>query len=165
MFPRGLHLRTAEEFGRFNLLLHRMTKEVRYARCLFDGGHVDSLDDISVYAQLAQNFDSVSREGDQRPVDAPQGESSPAEGRASPLAKEPAAVQQEETMNHPTIEYTPNGVTVEGVLVGRPSRISAKQWIEFWEDIKTFSSHGLTYQDGWDKGYEEGLKEGRDDDA
>jgi hypothetical protein len=43
------------------LQVHRVTKETRYA-CNFDrGGHQDSLEDISVYAQMAAETDDQRR--------------------------------------------------------------------------------------------------------
>jgi hypothetical protein len=64
-FPRGLTLRTAVDFNRFVLFLHQVTKVSRYAQCMARGhGHQDSLDDLSIYAQLLQHFDSVVEERD-----------------------------------------------------------------------------------------------------
>jgi hypothetical protein len=60
-FPNGLELRTAEDFNRFALFVHLGTKLNRYAQQIKKGGHVDSLDDLSVYAQLLQQFDSLAR--------------------------------------------------------------------------------------------------------
>jgi hypothetical protein len=60
MFPDGLHLKNRADFNRFALLILIVTKAGRYATCLSQGrGHVDSLDDLSVYAQLLQRFDSI----------------------------------------------------------------------------------------------------------
>lgn len=60
MFPDGLHLKTSVDFNRFALLLYCVTKTGRYAQCLAQGkGHEDSLDDLSVYAQLLQRFDAI----------------------------------------------------------------------------------------------------------
>jgi hypothetical protein len=65
LFPRGLTLRTAVDFNRFVLLVHQVTKVSRYAQCMARGqGHQDSLDDLSIYAQLLQHFDSVVGERD-----------------------------------------------------------------------------------------------------
>jgi hypothetical protein len=61
-FPQGLHLKTPEDFNRFVLFVHMSTKMGRYAQALVRGsGHPDSLDDLSVYAQLEQNSDSRAR--------------------------------------------------------------------------------------------------------
>jgi hypothetical protein len=49
-------LKGAEEFNRFALLLQIIHKVSRYARAM-DAGHVDSLDDIAVYAQMLQEYD------------------------------------------------------------------------------------------------------------
>lgn len=57
MFPDGLYLTTPEEFNRFHLLVMMMSKLSRYAATLNKGGHVDSLNDIAVYAMLARECD------------------------------------------------------------------------------------------------------------
>jgi hypothetical protein len=59
MFPDGLKLSTAEEFNRFALFIHVHGKVMRYAQNMLRGGHADSLDDISVYAQLMRECDDV----------------------------------------------------------------------------------------------------------
>lgn len=57
MFPDGVTLKTEEDFNRFGILIHLIGKMTRYAAS-FDGeGHSDSLDDISVYAQMLQELD------------------------------------------------------------------------------------------------------------
>jgi hypothetical protein len=61
MFPQGVTLETEEEFNRFTLLINIVHKATRYARGLKAGGHIDSLDDIAVYAQMAQEFDDEQR--------------------------------------------------------------------------------------------------------
>lgn len=57
MFPDGIILRSAEEFNRMHLLIMMMSKLSRYAAMLTKGGHVDSLNDIAVYAMLARECD------------------------------------------------------------------------------------------------------------
>jgi len=57
MFPGGVYLETAKEFSRFNLLLQIHGKLNRYATRFKQGGHADSLDDISVYAQILRRVD------------------------------------------------------------------------------------------------------------
>lgn len=60
-FPRGLNLHTADDFNRFHLFVLMGSKLSRYAMMLTAGGHVDSLDDLSVYSQMLQQFDSLAR--------------------------------------------------------------------------------------------------------
>jgi hypothetical protein len=62
MFPDGITLKSPEEFNRFALFLQIIHKQTRYAHSVLDGGHADSLDDTSVYAQLLQEFDNDCRE-------------------------------------------------------------------------------------------------------
>lgn len=58
-FPKGIVLETEEHFNRFHLFLHLLNKTSRYAQMLQRGGHVDSLDDLSVYAMMAQECDAM----------------------------------------------------------------------------------------------------------
>lgn len=57
LFPNGITLKTAEEFNRFALFLQIVHKQSRYAQNVTSGGHADSLDDISVYAQMLREYD------------------------------------------------------------------------------------------------------------
>jgi hypothetical protein len=59
MFPDGLDLRTQSDFTRYALLNQIHTKLMRYASRFHEGGHADSLDDISVYAQMLKHADEV----------------------------------------------------------------------------------------------------------
>lgn len=61
MFPNGVTLRTAEEFNRFAIFVQLVAKLTRYGQSFADGGHVDSLDDTSVYAQMLQEYDREIR--------------------------------------------------------------------------------------------------------
>lgn len=56
-FPRGIVLATIEEFNRYSCFKEIVTRLGRYAFNFDTGGHKDSLDDISVYAQLLQELD------------------------------------------------------------------------------------------------------------
>lgn len=67
LFPRGITLRTAEEFNRFALFLQLQHKQSRYANSILTGGHADSLDDITVYAQMTQEFDHAQRKKNKSP--------------------------------------------------------------------------------------------------
>ena len=57
IFPGGLELRTPEDFNRFAIFNRIHDKLLRYANRFYDGGHADSLDDISIYAQLLRHAD------------------------------------------------------------------------------------------------------------
>lgn len=57
IFPNGINLQTEEEFNRFALLLHIIDKMTRYANSFHQGGHQDSLDDVSIYAQMLREYD------------------------------------------------------------------------------------------------------------
>ena len=110
LFPRGLTLRTSVDFNRFVLLVHQVTKVSRYAQCMAKGqGHPDSLDDISVYAQLLQHFDSLvvervaqeraaqERREEAQPERPEEPESqSPAQPEARPEAPQPPPVETQE---------------------------------------------------------------------
>ena len=64
MFPDGLSLKGPEDFNRFAMFLQITHKVTRYAKSIeFDqGGHQDSLDDISNYAQMMAEYDDIARE-------------------------------------------------------------------------------------------------------
>ena len=57
MFPDGIVLRSREEFNRLHLIVMMMSKLSRYAATTLKGGHVDSLNDLAVYAMLARECD------------------------------------------------------------------------------------------------------------
>ena len=59
MFPEGITLNGPEDFTRFALLIHAHGKLLRYSSRFHDGGHEDSLDDLSVYSQLLSHADEV----------------------------------------------------------------------------------------------------------
>ena len=61
LFPEGITLKTAEEFNRFCLFLQLQHKMSRYAHSVKTGGHADSLDDITVYAQMTAEYDDEKR--------------------------------------------------------------------------------------------------------
>lgn len=66
MFPDGLNLVSPADFTRFGLLNRIHDKLLRYAANFNQGGHADTLDDISVYAQLLKHADEVNQQGDKR---------------------------------------------------------------------------------------------------
>lgn len=57
LLPDGIHLITSEDFNRFALFMQLIHKHSRYAHSILSGGHSDSLDDISVYSQMLQEYD------------------------------------------------------------------------------------------------------------
>lgn len=54
MFPTGIVLDSAAEFRRFSTFVMCVTKLMRYAAVLDDGGHEDSARDLTVYAAMLQ---------------------------------------------------------------------------------------------------------------
>lgn len=56
LFPNGVKLKTPVDQARYSLLSFIVSKLVRYCNN-FEFGHEDSLDDISVYAQILQEKD------------------------------------------------------------------------------------------------------------
>ena len=57
LFPNGLTLNNASDFNRFICFFSAMGKLVRYSNSFDTGGHIDSLDDASVYCQMLQQLD------------------------------------------------------------------------------------------------------------
>lgn len=60
-FPDPVALTTEEDWNRMALFLHCADKLARYAGSFSRGGHVDSLDDLSVYSQMLQEYDAEAR--------------------------------------------------------------------------------------------------------
>lgn len=63
LFPDGLTLKTPEDFGRFGIFVQVVSKLTRYGNMFTAGGHPDSLDDTSVYAQMLQELDHDAKQG------------------------------------------------------------------------------------------------------
>lgn len=61
-FPNGLEVRTEADWNRLALLMHVADKLSRYANNFVVGGHADSLDDTSVYAQILQMIDAEQKD-------------------------------------------------------------------------------------------------------
>lgn len=57
LFPRGVTLKSAEDFCRFATMKDMVTKLGRYCNNFFAGGHEDSLNDLSVFAQMMRYQD------------------------------------------------------------------------------------------------------------
>jgi hypothetical protein len=62
-----ISLATPEDFGRLALVLQIIAKTARYTNNFGKGGHIDSLDDLSVYAQMLQEIDGEIRSRDENP--------------------------------------------------------------------------------------------------
>lgn len=60
IFPEGVSLKTPEDFTRFALFCQAHGKLMRYGARFAEGGHPDSLDDLSVYAQLLSYADDLA---------------------------------------------------------------------------------------------------------
>src|SRR5215469_6168217 len=56
LFPSGVTLVTPDDFNRYSILVHIVTKVGRYVRN-FKEGHSDSLDDLIVYAAMLAELD------------------------------------------------------------------------------------------------------------
>ena len=54
-------LKTADDFARYGVLDLMVSKLIRYANNFHGDGHDDSLDDISVYAQMLKNIHHEER--------------------------------------------------------------------------------------------------------
>ena len=57
LFDEPVNLGTENSYNRFGILNLIVSKIIRYAENFDDGGHRDSLDDISVYAQILAELD------------------------------------------------------------------------------------------------------------
>jgi hypothetical protein len=57
IFNGSVKLETAQDYTRFVTLAFVLQKLCRYANNFEDGGHADSLDDASVYAQMLRQID------------------------------------------------------------------------------------------------------------
>jgi hypothetical protein len=57
-----VELRTADDYNRFAIFTHIMTRLTRYAANFSRGGHDDSLDDICVYTMMLKELDYELRE-------------------------------------------------------------------------------------------------------
>jgi hypothetical protein len=56
-------LKTADDANRLHLVIMILSKLSRYCWQFDQGGHVDSLDDMAVYAQMLQEVDELTRAG------------------------------------------------------------------------------------------------------
>lgn len=62
LIPGETTIKTEEDWNRLAIFFHCADKLARYGRQFKNGGHRDSLDDVSVYAQLLQECDEELRQ-------------------------------------------------------------------------------------------------------
>lgn len=60
LFPNGVNLQGVEDHNRFGVLTMMVGKLTRYAQNFENGGHEDSLHDLSVYSQMLKELDNES---------------------------------------------------------------------------------------------------------
>jgi hypothetical protein len=58
LFPEGLTVKTAHDWERLHIFLLQVVKQSRYARNWDNGGHGESMDDLTVYAAILNEIDS-----------------------------------------------------------------------------------------------------------
>jgi hypothetical protein len=63
LFPKGLRLRTADEFARFHVFNMIVGKLCRYGRNYATGGHADSIHDLGVYSFILEDYDKHRNHG------------------------------------------------------------------------------------------------------
>ena len=61
LFPNGVVLLTAEDHNRFHLFMLVVVKMSRYVQNWSDGGHHDSMLDLSVYGAMVCSVDAEAR--------------------------------------------------------------------------------------------------------
>jgi len=61
LFPEGICVNSHEDWSRFGCLFQMISKLTRYVQNFESGGHRDSLDDLSVYAQMLSELDDDCR--------------------------------------------------------------------------------------------------------
>ena len=62
MYPNGLTIKTEGEWQRLFTIVMSVMKTTRYAQNISKGGHADSLEDLSVYAQMGNYTDALENE-------------------------------------------------------------------------------------------------------
>jgi hypothetical protein len=58
LFPDGLVVNTAHDWERLHIFLLQVVKQTRYARNWDNGGHSESMTDLTVYAALLSEIDA-----------------------------------------------------------------------------------------------------------
>lgn len=59
LFPNGFRLQSVNDHNRFGLLTQVVAKLTRYCENFNEGGHEDSLNDLSVYSQMLAYVDTL----------------------------------------------------------------------------------------------------------
>lgn len=59
LFPEGIELSGSNDLSRYAILDTIVGKLIRYANNFHNGGHDDSLKDISVYANMLRELDEI----------------------------------------------------------------------------------------------------------
>jgi len=59
LFPKGLVLKTEQDFNRFGIFVQVVAKVTRYGENFARGGHDDSLDDNAVYSMMLKQLDHL----------------------------------------------------------------------------------------------------------
>jgi hypothetical protein len=125
IFPRGLVLRTSVDFNRFALVTDLVTKVSRYGRCMAKGqGHPDSLDDLSVYAQLLQHYDAMVSEVSELAVQKPSDQEIP---RESPQEAQEGPEEDEQGEQRPAPREAPQPPPAENQQ-GEPKQGEVKRF-------------------------------------
>lgn len=68
LFPEGVKLRSLNDHNRFGLITQIVAKLTRYCANFERGGHEDSLDDTSVYAQMLAYVDELIKDEEQASI-------------------------------------------------------------------------------------------------
>lgn len=61
IFPDGVTIMSTSYFNRFGILIQIISKLTRYCEMFDEGGHDDSLLDLSVYANMLRELDEQDR--------------------------------------------------------------------------------------------------------
>ncbi len=62
LFPTGIELHDIHDHNRFGVFTQVIAKITRYAENFQRGGHVDSIDDMIVYAAMLKELDAIEQE-------------------------------------------------------------------------------------------------------
>lgn len=61
LFPNGIELENIADHNRFGIFVQMVYKFTRYSENFLNGGHDDSLLDLSVYATMLRELDAESK--------------------------------------------------------------------------------------------------------
>jgi hypothetical protein len=62
LFQKGIEVKTVDDFNRLGILIIMLSKISRYAENFKNGGHDDSLCDLSVYTNMLRELDADVKE-------------------------------------------------------------------------------------------------------